>query len=138
MDHLIPMRFYSILKQAIKYYIKLSSRNTQRNQKRKQYSAEALKNAVSEARRTGKLRKAAKRFEVPFTTVQRYLRTPPKNNKPGPSTLLRPDEEACFERWTLYMSKAGFPISETDLTHTVKDYADKIRQTRKLPTSFPS
>lgn len=113
-------------------------RNIQRNRKRKQYCAEALENAVSEARRTGKIRRAAKHYEVPFSTVQRYIKTPPKNQKPGPLTLLRPDEEARFEQWIIYMSKAGFPISETDLTHAVKDYADKIRPTRNLPSSFPS
>ncbi|XP_053681562.1 uncharacterized protein LOC128732342 [Sabethes cyaneus] len=114
------------------------SRNVNRNPKRKLYSAEALENAVSEARRTGKLRKAAKLYDIPYATVYRYLKHPPRNDRPGPSTLLRPEEEARFEQWALYMARAGFPISEADLTYTVKDYAAKNRETRDLPASFPS
>ncbi|XP_021694736.1 uncharacterized protein LOC110674765 isoform X2 [Aedes aegypti] len=38
------------------------------------------------------------------------------------------------------MARAGFPVCQIDVTHTVKDYADKIRRRndREIPNSFPS
>ncbi|XP_055527887.1 uncharacterized protein LOC129720430 [Wyeomyia smithii] len=80
----------------------------------------------------------AKRYMVPLTTLHRHVKHPPRNDRPGPLTLLRPEEEARFEQWAFYMARAGFPINETDLIYAVKDYADKIRETRNLPPSFPS
>ncbi|XP_021695266.1 uncharacterized protein LOC110680248 [Aedes aegypti] len=83
------------------------------------------------------MRRAAKMFHVPFSTVQRYIRTPPKGQKPGPGTVLTAEEEARIKTWVLYMSRAGFPLSESDILSTVSDYAEKIRKTRNIPSTFP-
>lgn len=114
-----------------------SSGSKRKSSPRKQYHPEDLERAIEEARKTGKMRRAAKMFHVPFSTVQRYIRTPPKGQKPGPGTVLTAEEEARIKTWVLYMSKAGFPLSESDILSTVSDYAEKIRKTRNIPSTFP-
>ncbi|XP_055546138.1 uncharacterized protein LOC129730654 [Wyeomyia smithii] len=106
--------------------------------KRKSYDPRVLHLAFDQARRTGKIREFSRDHNLPYSTLQRYLQKAPKSNKPGPNTILLPEEEAKIEEWILYMSRAGFPISECNLTHTVTEYAEKIRKTRELPESFPS
>nr|XP_029725126.1 uncharacterized protein LOC115265069 [Aedes albopictus] len=118
------------------YYYSSSSKR--KSSPRKQYCAEELEKAVEEARKTGKIRRAAKKYQVPFSTVQRYLRTPPKSKRPGPGTVLTAEEESRIKTWILYMSRAGFPLSDSDVFNSVVDYVDKIRKKRDIPTTFPS
>lgn len=107
-------------------------------QNRKSYEHGVLNLALDQARQTGKVREAARNYNVPYSTLQRYLQKPPKSNKSGPNTVLLPEEEAKIEEWILYMARAGFPVSESVLTRTVAEYAKQIRKTRELPESFPS
>lgn len=111
--------------------------NKQKSSARKQYSPEDLERAIEEAQKTGKMRRSAEKFRVPFSTVQRYIQSPPKNIKPGPVTVLSASEEGRIKTWVLYMSRAGFPMSETDLYHAVMDYAETIRKKRDIPKTFP-
>lgn len=105
--------------------------------KHKQFDPEALASAVILAKKTNNVRAAARMFGVPNSTLLRRIKNrPPK--KRGPKTVLTADEEAHIADWVLYMARAGFPISATDLTQTVDDYAKKIRKTRAIPASFPS
>lgn len=92
-----------------------------------------MQRALVQAEKTGKVREAARHHKVPYSTVQQYLRKPPNTSKPVPSTILFVEEEARIEQWILYMSRAGFPISVSDLSRTVAEFAKKIRKTREQP-----
>lgn len=106
--------------------------------KRRTYSAETLKSAVDEARRTRKLRSAARKYGVPIATMFRVIHNLNMRTKPGKRTILTEQEETRIETWVLYMARAGFPLSMTDLTTTVAAIAAKLRKTRDIPESFPS
>lgn len=106
--------------------------------RRMTYPPEALKFAVEEARRTRKLRTAARKYGVPISTVFRMIHNVNIKPKPGKQTILTEQEELRIEQWVLYMARAGFPISMTDLNNTVAAIVDKLRKKRDIPDSFPS
>lgn len=107
---------------------------------RKQYDGQILEEAVREAKKVKNIRDTSKKYNIPFTTLYRRLKNEKRKERPGPDPVLLHEEEERIKNWVFYMARAGFPVCQIDVTHTVKDYADKIRRRndREIPNSFPS
>ncbi len=75
-------------------------------------------------------REAAKKFEVPRTTLQDRL-----SKKSGPQvgrpTELSPQEEEIIVDRLLIMSRWGFPLGRHDLAHLIKSYLDGLGKTTR-------
>lgn len=83
-----------------------------------------IKNAVEAVHNNStSIRAAAKQFNVPYTTLQRYVKGDyvPK----GRHTVLSATEEQQIIHWILDMSKQGFPISPAELKDTVQMVLDQ-------------
>lgn len=86
------------------------------NQKRKLYDPSVLDLALNQARKTGVRLQG---IIMSPTAWQRYLRKPPRTNKPGPNTIIHPEEESKIEEGILYMdspsAKAGSLVQLRDM-----------------------
>ncbi|CAB3234153.1 unnamed protein product [Arctia plantaginis] len=99
---------------------------------RKHYSEENMQKALKEVGKGMSKKLAAKTFQVPRATLQFRLKHPGHKLKPGPPTVLTPEEELIFVNWIKVSSRKGFPKRKEDLIKSVKDFL--IKSKRK--TSF--
>ena len=86
----------------------------QRNQIRKKlYSPSDIQKVVSTVNHGMSVRKAAKRFVVPTTSVPRAVKNPEKTNlKTGPPSLLSAEVENDIVNWILYRSEKVYPVTK--------------------------
>ncbi|XP_013189286.1 uncharacterized protein LOC106142869 [Amyelois transitella] len=87
------------------------------------YSNEAVENAVASVRKGMSIRKAAEKYNVPPATVQRKVRCKHMNKVGRPTVFSNEDENIIVEALIL-CGKWGFPITAFDLTLIVKQYLD--------------
>lgn len=97
-----------------------------------QYSEDDMKNAIIAVREGLPTRTAAKRYGVPFSTLQYKIKgKTPEGRKMGPSTMLTPEEEDLIVRWIVANAKKGFPVKRRTLIETVQNIVtDDDRETK--------
>lgn len=80
--------------------------------KKKQYSKEKLNEAVEEVKAGASLRETAKKFGIPYTTLQDYKKTKYVHN-PHPNSALTPGEEEALLSFIFWMADHGFPVTRS-------------------------
>lgn len=95
---------------------------------------EIFKKVLFEIREHGlSIRKAAKLYNIPRTTLQDRVRGKVLDNcdTKGPSPYLTQEEEATLTNWCISLMKCGFPVNFEELSYTVKKIIDSSG--RKTP-----
>ena len=81
------------------------------------------------------LRTAADRFGVPKSTLYNYLHG--KSEKPGPSSILNPDEEAKLVQYAIHMTEIGYGQTKQQLQYLVKQIVEKDGQPNPFSGNLP-
>jgi len=91
--------------------------------KEKNYSEECIDKALNAIKNGISLRKAAKTFGVPKSTlyVKKKNKCPVHANK-GPATVLTKNEENLICEWIFECSSRGFPVTKDQLLNTVQKF----------------
>ena len=91
--------------------------------RRKLYSPLDIQKAVSAVNRGMSVRKAAKKFVVPTTSVHRAVKNPEKTNlKTGPSSVLSAEVENDIVNWIMYRAEKGYPVTKVQFLDSVQKY----------------
>lgn len=92
-------------------------------EKRKNYSAENLNNALDAVHKGVSLRKASMVFKIPLATLSRKYKNPDAvYKKPGPECVLGDDIEKDIAKWILLRAQVGDPVSKAELLDAVQAY----------------
>ena len=84
------------------------------------------------------LRMAAERFGVPKSTLYNYLHRKSKIGiKPGPSSILNPDEEAKLVQYAIHMTEIGYGQTKQQLQYLVKHIVEKDGQPNHFSGNLP-
>ncbi|XP_071649202.1 uncharacterized protein [Temnothorax longispinosus] len=87
---------------------------------RKKWSDEELIKALADIRSGQSINSTSKSSGIPKSTLMSKVKgNRPIGRKPGPPTILSTEEEAKIARWMLYLSQRGFPVTKTQLIHSV-------------------
>lgn len=78
---------------------------------RKCYSKEDIDNAVKELKRGGTLRKVAKKYSIPPSTLQDYKKNK-YSHQPHPNRALTCADESALVAYITWMGEHGFPITK--------------------------
>lgn len=95
-----------------------------------------MKAAVAAVRgKTMSVRRAAKHFNVPKSTLHR--RSAGKYIFTGPPTELTTEEEKVLASWVIHVSKRGFPLTQSELKDSVQMYLNKAGRETKFRNNRP-
>jgi helix-turn-helix, Psq domain len=100
-------------------------RNQQNSQLNQKYSKEDLKNALSEVSSGASVYGAAKRHNVPRTTLIRH-KDNICNDTPGRKTLLDPKTEEKLADWIIECAKRGDPRTKEEVIVAASELFDLI------------
>lgn len=99
----------------------------------KRYSEEELQNALNDIKLDTSIRQAAKKFNVPFTTLlSRHNGTYSGKIRKGPATVLSNEEETELVNWILKLGKTGYPVTRVQLLDSVKLICKNSKKKRHL------
>lgn len=79
------------------------------------------------------VRKIAKDFGVPRSTLTFYIKNPDHKTTLGPSPFLRCKEEEEIKKWIITSAKKGFPRNKED----IRDGVQKFLNDNPRPNPFP-
>lgn len=84
----------------------------------KEYKEDQLQRTLDDVRHSRlSKKKAAEIYNIPRATIQLRLGSKFKKTKPGPPTILTPDEEAELIVWIKESQRKGFPKRKGDLIY---------------------
>lgn len=81
------------------------------------------------------VRKAAQRYNVNYSTLQRY--SSGKYPLRGPPTELTATEENEITEWVVDMSRRGFPLTQSELKDSVQMYLNRAGRETKFKENRP-
>ncbi|XP_014211331.1 uncharacterized protein LOC106641424 [Copidosoma floridanum] len=94
---------------------------------RMQYSKEKMVLAVEEVKRGSSIIASARKFAVPESTLRAKLQNKYNDKKPGPSSFLSQEQEKEIVDWLFCCSKAGFPITKSQLLQSVQAFCVNLK-----------
>lgn len=104
-------------------------RCNKKQNKRKPYSPEALRQALQAVDQGDSLRKAADAYGVSPATILRKRRNPEKiDSKKGPSTIFSTQEEQEIVSWVIYRAERGYPVTKPELLDSVQAYVTSLKR----------
>lgn len=96
------------------------------------YPEERMVAAIAAVKEGLGLKKAARQFDVPKTTLLYKVRgVYPEKRKMGPETIFSIEEEKLLSDWVLSTAKAGFPVSKENFLISVTRLARELNKTFK-------
>lgn len=117
--------------------------------KKKQYEDSYMISAIAAIRNGMSFNAAAKRFDVPLSTLRdRFFgRYPEGKHKPGPSIRLSKEQEGTLRDHLIHMARIGHGISKKDVPLLIKEILDRAEvekpdeycvNNRCFPNNIPS
>lgn len=77
-------------------------------------------------------RRAAERYNIPHATLARKIKNGlDENQKMGPPSVLKSEEEEMLVKWIFYVTDAGFPVEKDQLLDNVQNLIRGLK--RKNP-----
>lgn len=105
----------------------------------RQYTTQDIENALKAVREGLSLRGAAKKYNIPFTTLQsKHSGKYPVKTRSGPSPIFTEEEEQELVNYILRLSQQGFPITKDQLLDTVQDLVTKLEKKTPFVNNRPS
>jgi len=96
------------------------SRRARRSMGVKAYNAQQMSRALADVSAGMSIRKAAKVWSVPRTTLNDLKLGNYKQSRPGPCTVLTTDEENMLVEWLIEMSRRALPVSRDCLLDSIQ------------------
>lgn len=100
----------------------------------KKYTAVQFETAFAEIAKGLSIRNASKRFDIPYSVLQRHLKAKkekkPLQNHGGQTVLTSAEEQLIIERLVV-CGEWGYPLDSFDLRLFVKGYLDRIGRSEK-------
>lgn len=93
--------------------------------KNRQYTKEAMCNAIKFVTSGGSIRQASKKFDVPRSSIQFKILNPLTKFKSGPDPVLTEAEETTLCNHVLKQAKRGFPMNKEDVKLEVQEFLRK-------------
>lgn len=111
----------------------MSGKNEKKCVRRKiQYSKDSLKKAVAAVQEGMTLRKASLKFGVPRSTLRSKINHLYPNERPGPPSILSPEQEEELVDWIIKSSNIGRPVSKSQLINSVSLIVNRLN----IPNPF--
>ncbi|KAI4456835.1 unkempt family member [Holotrichia oblita] len=102
------------------------------------YTQENLNNALDAIKSGLPCATAAKKYNVPRTTLIGKIKgIYPENCRSGVSTILNPEEEELLEKWIINMGKLGFPVTKSQLTDSVALLVKNLKRPNNFADGRP-
>lgn len=102
------------------------------------YNEQDLLEALREVKdKKCSIRGSAKKFNIPFDTLRRYVINPPTKLGSGRCTYLTAIEEECLVRAMQYTAACGYPFDRADLITMVESYLLYSGKTSVFPKGTP-
>lgn len=122
---------------TVKKKKKIVKKKTKKVQ-RKNYTKEALLNALQAVENGTEVRQAAKTFDVPRSTLSRKLSFPDKiDNISGPPTALPKEVEDEIVSCIIYKAERANPITKDELLDSVQQYVRSLHLKTKFNNDRP-
>lgn len=80
---------------------------------------------------------AAKKFGIPRSTLFNKITGKTQMGKPGPDTVLLPEEENTIEKWLFALAVRGFPVTKRQLLRSVQLYLDINKRKTVFKNNLP-
>lgn len=102
----------------------------------KKYSKEQLSLALNEIQKGMTTSAAAKKFNIPRTTLQ-DKKFGKHEKLPGAPTILTKEEEKILVKWVIELASQGFPVTKSQLIHSVSILVKDIGRENKFKDGVP-
>lgn len=98
--------------------------------KRFQYSEQSMIDAIRAVKKKDEsVSSASRKYNVPRSTLfDKLTQKNPERRTVGPGTILSAEEEQVFATWVESMTKAGFPITKSQLLDSVQNFIVKNKR----------
>lgn len=95
----------------------------QLHKQNKKYTEQQLLSAVQAVKNGSTQCAAAKKFSIPRSTLfNKITGKTLMGKKPGPRTVLLPEEEQTIEKWVFRLAVRGFPVTKRQLLRSIQLY----------------
>lgn len=102
------------------------------------YSVENMLKAIEAVNNGSSIKRAAKSFNVPRTTLSDKVRgKTPIDRKMGPQSILSPAEENILEDWILHLASRRFPVTRDQLLDSVQALIKKLGKPNPFTNNRP-
>lgn len=109
-----------------------------KNQPKKKYTEQQLFSALQAVKSGSSQFAAAKKFGVPRSTLHNKVTGKTlMGKKPGPTTILSPEEECIIERWVCGLGVRGFPVTKRQLLRSVQLYLNINKRKTAFKNNLP-
>lgn len=109
-----------------------------KKQTKKKYTQEQLFSALQAVKNGSTQFAAAKRFSIPRSTLHNKITGKTLlGKKPGPTTVLLPEEERTIERWVFGLAVRGFPVTKRQLLRSIQFYLNINKRKTVFKNNWP-
>lgn len=109
-----------------------------KKQPKKSYSQQQLFSAIQAVRTGSSQFAAAKKFGIPRSTLfNKITGKTLLGKKPGPTTVLLPQEERTIENWVFGLAVRGFPVTKRQLLRSVQLYLNINKRKTIFTNNLP-
>lgn len=109
-----------------------------KKQPKKKYTQQQLFSAIQAVKNGSSQFAAAKRFSIPRSTLfNKITGKTLLGKKPGPSTVLLPEEEVTIERWVFGLATRGFPVTKRQLLRSIQLYLNINKRKTVFKNNLP-
>ncbi|XP_037038910.1 uncharacterized protein LOC119076333 [Bradysia coprophila] len=107
-------------------------------QSNKKYSEQQLFSAIQAVKNGLSQFAAAKKFSVPRSTLFNKITGKTLiGKKPGPTTVLLPEEERTIEKWVFGLAVRGFPVTKRQLKRSIQLYLNINKRKTVFKNNLP-
>ncbi|XP_037033041.1 uncharacterized protein LOC119072027 [Bradysia coprophila] len=109
-----------------------------KKQPKKSYSQQQLFSAIQAVRNGASQFASAKKFGIPRSTLfNKITGKTLLGKKPGPATVLLPEEEQTIENWVFGLAVRGFPVTKRQLLRSIQFYLNINKRKTIFKNNIP-
>ena len=102
------------------------------------YSEESILKALEEIKENKcSIHQTAKKYDIPFDTLRRWVVNPPTHKGSGQNTYMTQLEEQCLARAMQFTASCGYPFDRCDLVKMVQSYFEFTNKQNSFPNNCP-